>query len=198
MPESHSIGLELALIEQSIEHLKQMVNRLRERTKEIRLHEQSISIKAVVEDTVAEIRPLLPAATKIEVDQRLSAILLCDGTHLKEVFHNILRNSVEALGRKGGLIRIYLDDPFPGNWLIVCIEDNGPGITPGSLGKVFEPYFTTKAGSENFGLGLSYCYNVMKANSGTIKITSAPGKGTSVLLGFNPKKVLVAPHRDGK
>jgi signal transduction histidine kinase len=196
LPEADSISMELTLIEKSIEHLKQMVNRLRERTKEISLHEQSISLKSILDETVSELKPLLPQATQIQTDDSLLAILLCDGTHLKEVFHNIIRNSIEALGVKGGLIRIYTDPPLPGNWLTICVEDSGPGIPSISLSRVFEPYFTTKAGVNNYGLGLSYCYNVMKASSGSIKIVSSPDKGTTVILSFNPKKIIVYPHRN--
>lgn len=196
LPETSAIEGELKLIELSVRHLKQMVERLREQTKEIMLREQAHSLQTIIDDTVSELSPSLPPGINIEIHDRLSAILVCDATHLREALLNILQNSIEAMGANGGLIKIYLNPVIPGNWLTFSIEDSGPGIPTGSLHRVYEPYFTTKAGKNNFGLGLSYCYNVMKASSGSIKISSPPGKGTIVVLGFNPKKVIVQPYKE--
>lgn len=187
------VELEIGLIQQSIDHLKQMVNRLRDRTKDIVLHEEAVKLDNLLHTILAELKPSLPAHIDIRLRGSLSAVLVCDGTHLKEVFLNILRNSMEAFGCNNGHIEIYLPPPLPGQWLTICVEDNGPGIPSGSLGRVFEPYFTTKAGKNNYGLGLSYCYNVLRTSSGSIKINSSVGKGTTVILSFPPKKVLVYP-----
>ncbi|MDQ0915838.1 ATP-binding protein [Paenibacillus sp. V4I5] len=53
------------------------------------------------------------------------------------------------------------------------------------LKQVLEPFYTTKSGSHsNFGLGLAYCYSVMKKHGGALELSSSPGKGTSVFLTF--------------
>ena len=59
--------------------------------------------------------------------------------------------------------------------------DNGEGIAPEHLSKVLEPFFTTK-GSNGTGMGLSMAYGFAKQSGGTLRITSEPGKGTSVEL----------------
>ena len=54
--------------------------------------------------------------------------------------------------------------------------------------QIFEPYYTTKAGGNNLGLGLYYCWNVMSAHGGSIRVTSEPGQGSTFLLLFPVKK----------
>lgn len=187
------IAQEIRLIDQSVQHMKHMVQRIRDRTKQVILQEQPHNIRAIVDACLAELKQVKRSGTTIAVDPQLSAVLLCDGAHVKEVLLNIITNSMEALGHRDGYIRIFSGEGLPNGWFTLIIEDNGPGIPASSLNRLFEPYFTTKAGKTNFGLGLSYCYNVMRAGSGSIKINSQDNKGTSVVLGFHPKKVLVYP-----
>ncbi|MNI76716.1 Sensor protein ZraS [compost metagenome] len=66
----------------------------------------------------------------------------------------------------------------------VVIKDNGTGICNNNIHYVFDPYFTTKKRSRNFGLGLSYCYNVIQKHGGKIEIYSESNKGTTVSISF--------------
>lgn len=75
----------------------------------------------------------------------------------------------------------------------LVIKDNGEGISRENLPFVCDPFFTTKPRTMNFGLGLSYCYNVMKQHGGTLEIESGEDAGTTVSLGFPVKKVVRIP-----
>lgn len=66
----------------------------------------------------------------------------------------------------------------------VSVCDDGPGMTPAAQKRIFEPYYTTKTSGENFGLGLYYCQNVMNVHEGSIRVSSAPGKGCAFTLIF--------------
>ena len=72
----------------------------------------------------------------------------------------------------------------PGEYVSITVRDNGTGMTPEVLGKVFDPYFTTKESGFGIGLGLSQVYGFMKQSNGHIDVTSSPGRGTSVTLFF--------------
>jgi signal transduction histidine kinase len=87
---------------------------------------------------------------------------------------NIIVNSIEALEEKGGKIQIV---SF-GNEKSACIQvkDNGKGIHPDHLLKLFEPFFTSKKGGT--GLGLSAAYNIITKHDGNIKVESKLGEGT--------------------
>ena len=67
---------------------------------------------------------------------------------------------------------------------MISVTDTGYGMEPGTLQQVFDPYFTTRQGGGNMGLGLYYCWNVMNAHHGSISVKSAPGRGSTVSLCF--------------
>lgn len=68
------------------------------------------------------------------------------------------------------------------------VSDTGHGMDADTKKRIFEPYYTTKSGGGNLGLGLYYCWNVMSAHGGSIRVTSRPGKGSSFSLLFPLKE----------
>ena len=72
----------------------------------------------------------------------------------------------------------------PGEYVSITVRDNGSGMTPEVIAKVFDPYFTTKKTGYGTGLGLSQVYGFVKQSNGYIDINSSPGSGTSVTLFF--------------
>jgi len=101
-----------------------------------------------------------------------------NSSELREVFVNLILNSVEAI-EKEGFIKI---SSFPkGNRVLIEIEDNGKGIPESDIDKVFDPFYTTK-GVSGTGLGLSFAYGVIKKFKGEIKIESKVGRGTKVSI----------------
>ena len=111
-------------------------------------------------DVKADIEKFLP---RVEMDSR----------YLRQSFLNIVENAFAAMPGGGKLsISVRLD----GNYETVRIQDTGTGIDDEHIGKIFEPYFTTKASGT--GLGLTVVYKVIKEHRGDIFVTSEPGKGT--------------------
>jgi len=109
-----------------------------------------------------------------------------DPDQMKQVFFNITRNAFQAMP-DGGFLRITLStsDEFLG----VVFEDSGIGIDPDDLGRIFEPYHTTK--SEGSGLGLMVVQRIVQDHGGQIEIESKQGQGTrfTVLLPLTEKRV---------
>lgn len=113
--------------------------------------------------------------------------MLCDAILLKEVIYNILRNAIDAIEVDG---HIEIGIIQSGKYFILEISDNGCGISKQNLPHVVSPYFSTKKNAFNFGLGLSYCCNVMQKHGGLLEIESIEDKGTKVFLKFPAKKLL--------
>jgi signal transduction histidine kinase len=63
-----------------------------------------------------------------------------------------------------------------------CISDNGPGIPSSIKDKIFQPFFTTKKGTEGTGLGLSLSYDIVKAHGGEIKVQTKENEGTEFTI----------------
>lgn len=119
--------------------------------------------------------------------------------HLEEVFYNLLLNAVEAMP-EGGTIRVEIG--IENDLAVVGIHDQGPGIAPDQLAKIFEPFHTTKGSEKNWGIGLSYCHLVVVRLGGDLFIESTPGVGCSFfvvlpLTGLYEHAERTAAHRMG-
>ncbi|HSQ78505.1 MAG TPA: ATP-binding protein [Nitrospirota bacterium] len=105
--------------------------------------------------------------------------IMGDPGKLEQVFINILSNSLEAMPDGGS---ISLSSSRDGDFVRVQIIDSGMGIAAENLSRVFDPFFTTKEVGQGTGLGLSISYGIIKQHHGTISITSAYGKGTTLTI----------------
>jgi hypothetical protein len=101
---------------------------------------------------------------------------------LQQVLLNLVTNARDAMAGEGQ-IRIETS-PAAGrpDWLCLRVSDDGPGIAPETLPRIFDPFYTTKPAGT--GLGLSVSYGIVRDHNGTIDVESAPGKGTTFILTF--------------
>ena len=107
----------------------------------------------------------------VVIEERLQDDLLPvrgDPDQLKQVFLNLVTNAVQAMERTGGTIIIETHDA--GEYVEVSVCDDGPGISPGDLTKVFDPFFTKRA--EGTGLGLTIVHRIVDEHEGHIEVDS--------------------------
>ena len=97
-----------------------------------------------------------------------------NGSELNQVWTNIINNAADALGGQGVVtIRTRQDD----GWVVIEIEDDGPGIPAEIQSRIFEPFFTTKPSGLGIGLGLDICRNIIvEKHQGYMNVFSEPGK----------------------
>ena len=100
-------------------------------------------------------------------------------TELKHVFANLLLNARDAM-EEGGAIKVTAKTSV--DTVTVVVADNGPGISPENLAKVFSPFFTTKPTGS--GLGLSMAKDVMTRIGGAITVANAAAGGAEFVLTF--------------
>jgi len=118
---------------------------------------------------------------------------LVDPSQLENALLNLCINARDAMPDGGRIVvetgnRLF--DPQgarerdlePGQYVSLCVSDNGTGMTPDVAAKAFDPFFTTKPMGEGTGLGLSMIYGFAKQSGGQARITSEPGRGTRVCL----------------
>ncbi|HID57540.1 TPA: GAF domain-containing sensor histidine kinase [Candidatus Poribacteria bacterium] len=101
------------------------------------------------------------------------AEIMADRDHLRQLFLNLILNSIQAMPQ-GGELRI--ETRLSDGMLITRIKDTGMGIPKPVMDRIFEPFFTTK--EEGIGLGLSIVDRIVKEHNGKIEVESAPGEGT--------------------
>jgi signal transduction histidine kinase len=113
---------------------------------------------------VSEVEPGLPA-----VD--------ADRDQLLQVLLNLVANALDAAPAGG---RVTVAARRDGDGIALCVTDDGPGIAAADLPRVFEPYFTTKAGGT--GLGLAIAQRIAEEHAGQLEVASAPGAGATFTL----------------
>jgi two-component system NtrC family sensor kinase len=108
-----------------------------------------------------------------------------DQAQLQQVFINLFNNAIDAIverhGAKGGDIVVEVSPTDHGRIQMV-VKDNGCGISPENLKRIFTPFFTTKSGGKGTGLGLSVCYGIVKNLGGSIEVLSKEGIGSTVTI----------------
>ena len=105
-----------------------------------------------------------------------------DRTQIEQILINLLKNAREACSRKSDKkIQVKARKLSAGN-MTLTISDNGEGILPDVLDKIFVPFFTTKTSGS--GIGLSLCKQIMTLHEGSINVKSEVGKGSSFILTF--------------
>lgn len=102
--------------------------------------------------------------------------LNCYGGQLNQVWMNLLVNAAQAVGDKG---EVRIMTRFDGRAAHVTISDTGCGIATEHLGKIFDPFYTTKPVGEGTGLGLSITYGIIERHGGSITVESVKGAGTT-------------------
>jgi len=123
--------------------------------------------------------------------------VVTDVTLLKKAVEAVLTNSCEACleDSEQAFVRICFEQAVEGPWsLKVCVKDNGQGIRPPLMERIFHPFFTTKTG--HLGMGLTFTKRIMEEIGGRIQMESSLGKGTEVTLilpGDRRKTIRTAP-----
>jgi two-component system sensor histidine kinase HydH len=98
-----------------------------------------------------------------------------DGEKLRQAFLNIVINALQATPSGGSVV---IDCRRTGTGYEIRFVDNGSGIQPDALTKIFEPFYTTKP--DGTGLGLAVSRKIIEGHGGKLEITSDPGQGTTV------------------
>ena len=144
---------------------------------------------ASIDSLLREITSFCLRGTEVEANIDIGADVwpvAADIGQISQVFQNIVINAVQSIPDAG---HIYLscenleltadaNPPLaPGRYVLVRIRDEGEGINPDELDRIFDPYFTTKDNGN--GLGLAICYSVVKKHGGHISVTSELGQGST-------------------
>ena len=146
------------------------------------------NIHKVVEDSLR-----LFEAQAAEIGVKISVIehefvprVMGDPEFLRSLFNNLFSNALQAMESKGGHLNIKIDSEGSRGYVKIEIADTGSGISPDSISKIFEPYFSTK--ETGTGLGLAIVQKIVDIHNGTIEVESEEGVGTKFILRLHTAK----------
>lgn len=149
------------------------------------LQTTTVNLVKLVNDTLQFLRPLaLQQAMGIEFEKSQEEIWLrADPNRLQQGFFNLSSNAFRAMSSGGTLrVRVLIDRQLPEPRACVEFQDEGVGIAPANLDKIFQAGFSTNA--VHPGLGLAVCKRVVEQHDGSITVTSTEGKGATFTLKF--------------
>ncbi len=171
-------------ISSGVRSLDRLVSEILDFAQEDRLDRAPCSFDSLLAGVMEHVGPWL-ADSKCSLQVEASshgAVIDCDRGRLEQVLSNLLINGVQAAGR-GGVVTVRASDNGAGAAEIeVC--DNGPGIAPDAMNRIFNPFFTTKASGT--GLGLAIVHRIVEAHGGTIAASNREEGGARFVVTIPP------------
>ena len=188
-PALKGLNKALAASQRAKDLANQILTFSRHRSEEL----QPLKATPIIKETIKLISSSLPA--NIELQTTIKAandMIQADPGSLHQILLNLCSNASTAMQNCGGKLKIELnnrklDDPSatpsqelkPGDYLELKVSDNGIGIAPEIIEKIFEPYFTTRTAGQGSGLGLATVHGIVKKLSGEILLESIPDCGST-------------------
>ncbi|MES1175363.1 MAG: ATP-binding protein [Myxococcales bacterium] len=149
----------------------------------------SVDVEAILDATIRiawnEIRHRARLVKRYGGIARVSG----DEARLGQVFLNLIMNAAQAIDGDPSLNEIAICTRSEAGAAVIEISDTGGGIREHDLGRIFDPFYTTKATGTGVGLGLAICRGIVTSFGGEISVSSQPGRGTSftVVLPYAPE-----------
>ena len=161
------------------------------------LDRRAIMLRPVVDEVSALVRGSLPEGVKFNVDySEVQHTVMADSTQFHQVLMNLVSNALHAL-RAGGSLAVRYEAVNlereeaarwatlnPGPHMRLVVEDDGVGMDPQILERIFEPYFSTREIGTGTGLGLATVHGIVENHGGAIFAESTPGKGARFTILF--------------
>lgn len=171
----------LRIIKENTERCKNITRNLLNFSRKTEWIKKKIDVNEVVHNSIALIHYTF---SRKNIDLELKLVpnlppLMGDGLKLMQVMVNIIQNAVDAMENGGNLL---VASSLEKDSIGLLVKDTGCGMSEETIGKVFDPFYTTKPVGKGTGLGLSVCYGIIQQFGGEIHIKSEIGKGTEVKI----------------
>jgi PAS domain S-box-containing protein len=181
----------LTTIQQQVQRASSLIRQILDFSRRSVMEQSALDLLPFMKEMEKLLERTLPETVRLELTYEDGDYqTLADPTRLQQVFMNLAVNARDAM-QDGGRLRFELNlfvlspgDIAPvvdmplGNWLHVGVVDTGVGISPDSLSRIFEPFYTTKPIGQGTGLGLAQVYGIIRQHEGFIDVKSQVGVGT--------------------
>ena len=189
--QNEGMRMELDSIRQAAQRATSLVKQILSLSRKGSEAKQPLLLVTLIKEACKFLRSALPATIEIQSNLSDDGPVQANPTQIHQVIMNLLTNAGLAMPNGGkieiGLSRTSLgeglrsrhpslpDEPYAR----ITIRDTGCGIAPENIGRVFEPFFTTREEGTGTGLGLAVVQSVVEAHGGAVEVTSEPGKGAT-------------------
>jgi CheY-like chemotaxis protein/anti-sigma regulatory factor (Ser/Thr protein kinase) len=182
----------------SANRAKELVKQILAFSRQVQVERIPMQLQPLIKEGLKLLRSSIPATISIseEIDPQSGAVL-ADPTQVHQILMNLCTNAYHAMENTGGALSVTLKTIFiesdypkmflhirPGEYVELAVSDTGVGIGPDVIGKIFDPYFTTKGIGKGTGMGLAIIHGIMKDCGGAITVESSLGKGSTFHVYF--------------
>jgi signal transduction histidine kinase len=169
----------LAQIDGEVLRAQRIVGTLLDFARERAYERCRMPLRPLVDDALQLTRNQMPPDTVIEVEVPEALFVDVDRQRFQQVLINLLQNAAGVVAGNAGRIRIAArrERFADGEGAAISVEDNGPGIAPENLPRIFDPFFSTKPVGQGTGLGLFIVHEIVGQHGGTVSVESEPGRG---------------------
>jgi len=171
--ENRSMVKYLDTIEDQTAYMNKIVSDIQYYAKEFKPQTKPSDFAEIVKDTLGTIRITDAISVSVTVPAYLPKVEV-DAQLIRRVLTNLIINAIQAMPAGGSLA---IEAAEIDGFVRVCVKDTGTGIPPDMIGRLFTPFFTTKA--KGSGLGLAAAKRIVDAHGGKISVESTPGQGSS-------------------
>lgn len=175
----------LAIVESQVRRMIETIRSVLDRTRDRPIKREPVAVDALVREAVT----LISTRTQ-NTDVRIRTdvpgglpTVPADAPAVRQVLLNLLANAVDASEPSGAITvsaQVVAPNGRPGRRLEIAVHDDGPGIGPEALPRIFEPFYTTKGPGRGTGLGLAIVDHIVRAHGGDVLVDSSPGRGTTM------------------
>ncbi len=197
-----SIPADDELLRESVEQVLKASERAAELTRSLLafsrkqiINPKPVGIETIISNTGKLIRRIIGEDIEFRtVFSEKKLIVMADSGQIELVLMNLAANARDAMPRGGRLTistdhvvvkegkEAHYDLQAPGKYALISVTDSGTGIDKKSIGRMFEPFYTTKEVGKGTGLGLSIVHGIIKQHEGSVLVSSEPGKGTTFTI----------------
>jgi signal transduction histidine kinase/ActR/RegA family two-component response regulator len=193
LPEGSQAKQNLHEVLKAANRAKKLVQQILTFSRQNSQKRKPMRVQTLIKEALKLLRATIPSSIEIHnsVDEDCG-LINGDPTQIHQVIMNLSTNAYHALQETGGKIEVSLKEINlnyeeslqkvgikVGRHLELTVRDNGQGMTPQVLERIFDPYYTTKKQGKGTGLGLSVTHGIIKNHGGDISVSSQPGVGST-------------------
>ena len=193
VPEDSQARKNLAEVLKAANRAKELIQQILTFSRQNGQERKPLKVQTLIKEALKMLRATIPSSIEIQcVVEKDCGHVKGDPTQIHQVIMNLCTNAYHALQETGGKLEVSLNEVNlsyeqslqrvgmkAGRHLVLIVKDNGQGMPPEVLERIFEPYYTTKEQGKGTGLGLSVIHGIIKNHGGDISVHSQPGIGST-------------------